>query len=90
MPIHAIRFKGTRGGKLRIPEVMTVILNYCGTCSYFNSKTIYCLKPWFDVKAYDNKTALLKSVLKTVMDPPGGLKSFGTQGQSLTIPMKVE
>ena len=26
-----------------------------------------------DVKAYDNKTALLKSVLKTVTDPPGGL-----------------
>ncbi len=26
------------------------------------------------MKAYDNKTALLKSVLKTVMDPPGGLK----------------
>ncbi len=24
-------------------------------------------------KADDNKTALLKSVLKTVMDPPGGL-----------------
>ncbi len=27
-----------------------------------------------NVKAYDNKTALLKSVLNTVMDPPGGLK----------------
>ncbi len=25
------------------------------------------------MKAYDNKTALLKSVLNTVMDPPGGL-----------------
>ena len=25
------------------------------------------------MKAYDNKTALSKSVLKTVMDPPGGL-----------------
>ncbi len=42
------------GGKSRIPEVVTVIPNYFGTC----------------VKAYDNKTALLKSVLKTVMDPP--------------------
>ena len=28
------------------------------------------------MKAYDNKTALLKTVLKTVMDPPGGLKPF--------------
>ncbi len=26
-----------------------------------------------NAKAYDNKTALLKSGLKTVMDPPGGL-----------------
>ncbi len=26
------------------------------------------------MKAYDNKTAFLKSVLKTVMAPPGGLK----------------
>ena len=26
------------------------------------------------MKAYDNITALLKSVLKTVTDPPGGLK----------------
>ncbi len=26
------------------------------------------------MKAYDNKTALFKSILKTVMDPPGGLK----------------
>ncbi len=25
------------------------------------------------MKAYDSKTAFLKSVLKTVMDPPGGL-----------------
>ncbi len=29
-----------------------------------------------NVKSYDNKTALLKSVLKTVMDPPGGLKQL--------------
>ncbi len=37
---------------------------------YFNSKG-------FHVKAYDNKTALLKNVLNTVMDPhpPGDLKS---------------
>ncbi len=27
------------------------------------------------MKAYDNKTALLKTVLKTVMDPPGALKA---------------
>ena len=33
------------------------------------------------MKAYDNKTALLKSVLKTVMDPPGGLKKHA--GKSL-------
>ena len=26
--------------------------------------------------AYDNKTALLQTVLKTVMDPPGGLNGF--------------
>ncbi len=25
-------FKGTRGGKSHIPEVVAVILNYCGTC----------------------------------------------------------
>ena len=28
------------------------------------------------MKAHDNKTALLKSVLKTVMDPPGGLNDI--------------
>ena len=27
------------------------------------------------MKAYDNKTALIKTVLKTVMDPPDGLKA---------------
>ena len=27
-----------------------------------------------NVKAYDNKTALAKSILKTAMDPSGGLK----------------
>ncbi len=53
---RGICIKGTRGGKSRRPEVVAVILNCCGTCWYFNSN--------------DNKTALLKSVLKTVMDPP--------------------
>ena len=28
------------------------------------------------MKGYNNKIALFKSVLKTVMDPPGGLKSY--------------
>ncbi len=32
--------KGTRGHKSRRPEVVAVILNCCGTCRYFNSKTI--------------------------------------------------
>ena len=27
-----VSFKGTRGGKSRRPEVVGVILNYCGTC----------------------------------------------------------
>ena len=29
---------------------------------------------WSDVKAYDNITALLKCALKSIMDPPDGLK----------------
>ena len=37
------------------------------------------------MKAYDNKTALLKSVLKTVMDPPGGLNSNPVVKRSLSI-----
>ena len=32
------------------------------------------LKGLISVKAYDNKTAFLKTGLKTVMDPPDGLK----------------
>ncbi len=28
------------------------------------------------MKAYDNKTALIKSVLKTVIDPSGGLNPY--------------
>ena len=40
-------FKGTRGGKSHRSEVVGVILNYCGTCWYFNSKTIYNdILPW--------------------------------------------
>ncbi len=36
------------------------------------------------MKAYDNKTALLKSVLKTVMDPPlVALKVFDKRPHSL-------
>ena len=58
--VQGIGIKGTRWDKSRIPEVLAVILNYCGTCQNFNSN--------------DNKTALLNSVLKTAMDPPGGLK----------------
>ena len=61
------------GGKSHRPEVVAVTLNYCGTCWYFNSKL------------YDNKTALLKSVLKTVIDPPGGLKT-GYYGYSIWDP----
>ncbi len=42
-----------------------------------------------NVKAYDNKTDLLKSVLKTVMDPPGGLnldiKLYGNLFGFLTV-----
>ena len=33
------------GVKSRIPEVVAEILNYCGNYRYYNSITIYCLKP---------------------------------------------
>ena len=68
MPLHKECIKGTGGGgKSRIPDVMAVISSYYGRGPVGYS-TMGLLGS--DVKAYDNKTALLKSVLKTVTDSP--------------------
>ncbi len=32
LPGSELSVKGTRGGKSHIPEVVVVILHYCGTC----------------------------------------------------------
>ena len=37
------------------------------------------------VKAYDNKTALLKCALKSIMDPPGGIKYFSMEKIHMTL-----